>query len=141
MYCYIFLLFYSKRRYLFFFFFSSRRRHTRCGRDWSSDVCSCDLARIFDAGRIRSGVGDAKESTPGDEDGTSEPSGLRCGGCQGTLKNVPLTTVLAAAGSSVRKSKALPVPRRNRDFKEQDEILKKKRIFRVQLYGSTSLFW
>src|SRR6266498_4861065 len=26
------------------FFFSSRRRHTRCGRDWSSDVCSSDLA-------------------------------------------------------------------------------------------------
>src|SRR3989442_5831622 len=23
--------------------FSSRRRHTRCGRDWSSDVCSSDL--------------------------------------------------------------------------------------------------
>src|SRR5690554_611454 len=29
--------------YFFFFFFSSRRRHTRCGRDWSSDVCSSDL--------------------------------------------------------------------------------------------------
>src|SRR5690554_7739730 len=29
--------------YLCFFFFSSRRRHTRCGRDWSSDVCSSDL--------------------------------------------------------------------------------------------------
>src|SRR5215813_8898651 len=29
----------------FFFFFSSRRRHTRCGRDWSSDVCSSDLPR------------------------------------------------------------------------------------------------
>src|SRR5208282_6245905 len=28
---------------LFFFFFSSRRRHTRCYRDWSSDVCSSDL--------------------------------------------------------------------------------------------------
>src|SRR6266498_1836945 len=28
------------------FFFSSRRRHTRCGRDWSSDVCSSDLASI-----------------------------------------------------------------------------------------------
>src|SRR6266498_6131527 len=26
-----------------YFFFSSRRRHTRCGRDWSSDVCSSDL--------------------------------------------------------------------------------------------------
>src|SRR5208282_6365654 len=25
-----------------FFFFSSRRRHTRCYRDWSSDVCSSD---------------------------------------------------------------------------------------------------
>src|SRR2546421_6533858 len=30
--------------YLFFFFFSSRRRHTRSDRDWSSDVCSSDLA-------------------------------------------------------------------------------------------------
>src|SRR6266542_4227056 len=26
-----------------FFFFSSRRLHTRCYRDWSSDVCSSDL--------------------------------------------------------------------------------------------------
>src|SRR2546429_6765176 len=26
-----------------FLFFSSRRRHTRCSRDWSSDVCSSDL--------------------------------------------------------------------------------------------------
>src|SRR5690606_40825131 len=26
-------------------FFSSRRRHTRFSRDWSSDVCSSDLAR------------------------------------------------------------------------------------------------
>src|SRR5256884_9935365 len=25
------------------YFFSSRRRHTRCSRDWSSDVCSSDL--------------------------------------------------------------------------------------------------
>src|SRR3989442_6495249 len=29
------------------FFFSSRRRHTRCGRDWSSDVCSSDLIRAL----------------------------------------------------------------------------------------------
>src|SRR3989442_678881 len=29
-----------------FFFFTSRRRHTRCGRDWSSDVCSSDLGDI-----------------------------------------------------------------------------------------------
>src|SRR2546422_8384146 len=30
----------------FFFFFSSRRRHTRCSRDWSSDVCSSDLGTV-----------------------------------------------------------------------------------------------
>src|SRR2546426_7257690 len=29
----------------FFFFFSSRRRHTRLQGDWSSDVCSSDLAQ------------------------------------------------------------------------------------------------
>src|SRR5438874_10694412 len=29
---------------MYFFFFSSRRRHTRSLRDWSSDVCSSDLA-------------------------------------------------------------------------------------------------
>src|SRR5712675_3547257 len=29
------------------FFFSSRRRHTRCSRDWSSDVCSSDLRGLF----------------------------------------------------------------------------------------------
>src|SRR5262245_65488947 len=27
-----------------YFFFSGRRRHTRCLSDWSSDVCSSDLA-------------------------------------------------------------------------------------------------
>src|SRR5260370_24649514 len=30
--------------FLPFFFFSSRRRHTRFKCDWSSDVCSSDLA-------------------------------------------------------------------------------------------------
>src|SRR5207245_6023663 len=29
------------------FFFSSRSRHTRCYRDWSSDVCSSDLILIL----------------------------------------------------------------------------------------------
>src|SRR2546429_7206008 len=31
---------------MYFFFFSSRRRHTRCSRDWSSDVCSSDLCLL-----------------------------------------------------------------------------------------------
>src|SRR5258705_9730445 len=34
-----------------FFFFSSRRRHTRCLSDWSSDVCSSDLAALGPATR------------------------------------------------------------------------------------------
>src|SRR6266852_6700751 len=33
--------------FIIFFFFSSRRRHTRCYRDWSSDVCSSDLANVI----------------------------------------------------------------------------------------------
>src|SRR2546430_2669772 len=35
----------------FFFFFSSRRRHTRFDCDWSSDVCSSDLAAVRPSGR------------------------------------------------------------------------------------------
>ena len=34
----------SAREGVFLFFFSSRRRHTRSLCDWSSDVCSSDLA-------------------------------------------------------------------------------------------------
>src|SRR5690554_5911033 len=32
---------------------SSRRRHTRCGRDWSSDVCSSDLRHCKVAQKVR----------------------------------------------------------------------------------------
>src|SRR6266852_7283335 len=40
------------------FFFPSRRRHTSCCRDWSSDVCSSDLAcktAALDRASARSG--------------------------------------------------------------------------------------
>src|SRR2546422_6335972 len=45
--------------YVFFFFFSSRRRHTRCSRDWSSDVCSSDLQnfRLLDELATVAGLG------------------------------------------------------------------------------------
>src|SRR2546422_5532835 len=36
---------------MFFFFFSSKRRHTRCSRDWSSDVFSSDLIRTVGSAR------------------------------------------------------------------------------------------
>src|SRR5256884_5809558 len=37
-----------------FVFFPSRRRHTRCSRDWSSDVCSSDLeaAALLEVGEL-----------------------------------------------------------------------------------------
>src|SRR5256884_2494402 len=41
-----------------YFFFSSRRRHTRCSRDWSSDVCSSDLL-------VRLQEADPEEASPG----------------------------------------------------------------------------
>src|SRR6266498_4296867 len=52
-----------------FFFFSSRRRHTRCGRDWSSDVCSSDLGRDIAGacGRFYDATGE--EATPDTDDG------------------------------------------------------------------------
>src|SRR2546430_13633297 len=40
-----------------FFFFSSRRRHTRFDCDWSSDVCSSDLARPGRGDRVLLGRG------------------------------------------------------------------------------------
>src|SRR5256885_6484853 len=39
--------------FLLFFFFSSRRRHTRLQGDWSSDVCSSDLAAAPGADALR----------------------------------------------------------------------------------------
>src|SRR2546429_1803656 len=47
-------LWYARLSHDDFFFFSSRRRHTRCSRDWSSDVCSSDLVqnRMLNAAHI-----------------------------------------------------------------------------------------
>src|SRR6266498_455254 len=72
------------------FFFSSRRRHTRCGRDWSSDVCSSDLrerrpgAGLVQAGQARGARGgDQASGTASDRraeglpDRHSHPLGLR----------------------------------------------------------------
>src|SRR5256885_8555366 len=41
------MLYHQARRCIHCFFFSSRRRHTRLQGDWSSDVCSSDLALAF----------------------------------------------------------------------------------------------
>src|SRR6478672_9294308 len=73
-----------------FFFFSSRRRHTRSDRDWSSDVCSSDLA-----GRSEH-QGDGQVSTTSDSefesaDKTAEvevPQAYRKSAAPGAVKSI-----------------------------------------------------
>src|SRR6266576_6012089 len=56
------------------FFCSSRRRHTRSLRDWSSDVCSSDLATLdrLSGGRLTLGVGLGSDRSGGELSKTGE---------------------------------------------------------------------
>src|SRR2546430_4389510 len=62
-----------------FFFFSSRRRHTRFDCDWSSDVCSSDLAST-PRGRNESGTTGRPASRASRASSTSarQPTSTRC---------------------------------------------------------------
>src|SRR5437868_12367931 len=69
------------------FFFSSRRRHTRSKRDWSSDVCSSDLARlgggrleVADRVRPERFLGPALRDQEADEDAAEERARAECEG-------------------------------------------------------------
>src|SRR5690606_41010531 len=68
--------------FVLFFFFSSRRRHTRFSRDWSSDVCSSDLAEEIvgsdgvlhlGAGRITDFKGNVKWQYRAERSGDPNP--------------------------------------------------------------------
>src|SRR4249920_411972 len=86
--------------FLFFFFFSSRRRHTSCGRDWSSDVCSSDLLRRLAAFQARD-VDFASDAEPGKilhEMRRGEMAALRevpFGLYYGSVDSTPLFVLLA----------------------------------------------
>src|SRR5256884_5039351 len=90
----------GERELAVLFFFSSRRRHTRCSRDWSSDVCSSDLSsstirgastgssddaasRWQSSDRHRRGFGGA-----GLGERPRDRGALRGGGCEGDRKSV-----------------------------------------------------
>src|SRR2546429_836040 len=78
-----------------FFFFSSRRRHTRCSRDWSSDVCSSDLALRLVKGEWPSTGRRAKRSFP-----SSYPR-LHARLCEPTRSRLPRDT-RSVPGPSLR---------------------------------------
>src|SRR5437879_12287412 len=82
--------------YTLFFFFSSRRRHTRYIGDWSSDVCSSDLARADGAHhRIhdeRADIGDRGGQHAGREREEPERHGERTVGAPHQLERAPAVT-------------------------------------------------
>src|SRR5690625_7837175 len=51
---------------MLFFFVSSRRRHTRWPRDWSSDVCSSDLALDSAPVGLMAALGEDRELAVGE---------------------------------------------------------------------------
>src|SRR5256884_7913506 len=56
---------------LYVFFFASRRRHTRCSRDWSSDVCSSDLDVTPATATVQAGQTVPLTATPRDANGAA----------------------------------------------------------------------
>src|SRR3989449_10126730 len=80
-----------------FFFFSSRRRHTRCSRDWSSDVCSSDLGGL--ALRVEAGRGlveDQDARIGEDRPRNRDPLALAAGELHAPLTHDGVVTLLEA---------------------------------------------
>src|SRR5207247_2641993 len=83
------------------FFFSSRRRHTRSTRDWSSDVCSSDLAVVVDAEvTVSDEVNNHSFTTRTDQQGRYKVEGLSAG---------IYTLVVSAKGFSEGRKEAVKV--------------------------------
>src|SRR5262245_62731496 len=76
------------------FFFSSRRRHTRCLSDWSSDVCSSDLALDWLLGAYGHTLGnlDTAVASIGPDSGISSTLGLT------DARGLPLAQALNGQG-------------------------------------------
>src|SRR5256884_1505771 len=80
------------------FFFSSRRRHTRCSRDWNSDVCSSDLAKQ----RARLDWLGAPDSPAVTDDRTvrsAAPMGFHVAACRGGFCRLQMADVVGSSDS------------------------------------------
>src|SRR3989442_8900682 len=71
-------------------FFTRRSRHTRCGRDWSSDVCSSDLLRLYPPGHPL----------------VEETAEAAAGALTGFVKRVPVLTLGTSDGELVVNGQA-----------------------------------
>src|SRR5216683_7464790 len=91
-----------------FFFFSSRRRHTRSDRDWSSDVCSSDLAL---------------EQC----DSTSGANSATCNGSGADRKSVVLGKSVDLGGRRIIKKKKKKNEREREKEKRENKKKKKKK--------------
>src|SRR3989442_5853694 len=79
------------------FFFPSRRRHTRCGRDWSSDVCSSDLEPVLqntDASEILEPLPELAASSTATERLKASPAARKCA----TEQQIDLTALKRGSG-------------------------------------------
>src|SRR2546429_259961 len=90
-------------------FMSSRRRHTRCSRDWSSDVCSSDLGRREEVSVQRTPEAVRKQLKLMAERGLYRDIDMSCHVSQGTRADEHLLD------EGVRAGKRRIEPRR-RDF-------------------------
>src|SRR5256884_2047926 len=81
------------------FFFSSRRRHTRCSRDWSSDVCSSDLREQQLAGNPLSGERLSHGVRPRCACSNATPASVPiCGCCRESTRTVACGDTCRSAG-------------------------------------------
>src|SRR5256885_11881782 len=81
--------------YAHIFFFSSRRRHTRLQGDWSSDVCSSDLAAGRAACELSAGTGNLGAAFTGV---TSTAAIFNCDKSRGVVSGVGRTALLSSVG-------------------------------------------
>src|SRR3712207_7046799 len=75
-------------------FFASRRRHTRYWRDWSSDVCSSDLARLHQVSPTAATTATAR-ATP------ATTLATRCSPLSRVLVRVACTTSSAVSAAMI----------------------------------------
>src|SRR5687768_7534362 len=93
----------------FIFFFSSRRRHTRCSRDWSSDVCSSDLVKVSPAARVAA----ARMEAEPEEEPETEPEPEPVREARPPLPAAQVSDLALAQGGSAQREPDIEIEEAN----------------------------